>query len=105
MSYAEQPHPDGPAEAFIIGRDFIGDDSVSMILGDNSYFGERLSQLCRKAASCKSGASVRATMGRSTLKRCFFRATSKVDHRPPPLNTKPTTDPKTGGEKKQRMEK
>ncbi|PDQ17697.1 glucose-1-phosphate thymidylyltransferase [Mesorhizobium sanjuanii] len=58
MSYAEQPHPNGLAEAFIIGRDFIGDDSVSMILGDNIYFGEGLSQLCRKAASCESGASV-----------------------------------------------
>lgn len=58
MSYAEQPHPNGLAEAFIIGRDFIGNDSVSMILGDNIYFGEGLSQLCRKAASCESGASV-----------------------------------------------
>ncbi|PTE09471.1 glucose-1-phosphate thymidylyltransferase RfbA [Mesorhizobium helmanticense] len=58
MSYAEQPHPNGLAEAFIIGRDFIGHDSVSMILGDNIYFGEGLSQLCRKAASCESGASV-----------------------------------------------
>lgn len=58
MSYAEQPHPNGLAEAFIIGRDFIGNDSVSMILGDNIYFGEGLSQLCRKAASRKGGASV-----------------------------------------------
>ncbi|CCV12490.1 glucose-1-phosphate thymidylyltransferase RfbA [Mesorhizobium sp. STM 4661] len=58
MSYAEQPHPNGLAEAFIIGRDFIGNDSVSMILGDNIYFGEGLSQLCRKAAVRKSGASV-----------------------------------------------
>ena len=58
FSYAEQPHPNGLAEAFIIGRDFIGKDSVSMILGDNIYFGEGLSQLCRMAASCESGASV-----------------------------------------------
>ncbi len=58
LSYAEQPHPNGLAEAFIIGRDFIGKDSVSMILGDNIYFGEGLSQLCRKAASRESGASV-----------------------------------------------
>ncbi|TIT03051.1 glucose-1-phosphate thymidylyltransferase RfbA [Mesorhizobium sp.] len=58
LSYAEQPHPNGLAEAFIIGRDFIGNDSVSMILGDNIYFGEGLSQLCRTAASRKSGASV-----------------------------------------------
>ncbi|UVK38214.1 glucose-1-phosphate thymidylyltransferase RfbA [Mesorhizobium sp. AR10] len=58
LSYAEQPHPNGLAEAFIIGRDFIGKDSVSMILGDNIYFGEGLSQLCRTAAARESGASV-----------------------------------------------
>ena len=58
LSYAEQPHPNGLAEAFIIGRDFIGKDSVSMILGDNIYFGEGLSQLCRGAAARESGASV-----------------------------------------------
>ncbi|RVD20668.1 glucose-1-phosphate thymidylyltransferase RfbA [Mesorhizobium sp. M4B.F.Ca.ET.017.02.2.1] len=58
LSYAEQPHPNGLAEAFIIGREFIGKDSVSMILGDNIYFGEGLSQLCRTAAARESGASV-----------------------------------------------
>jgi glucose-1-phosphate thymidylyltransferase len=58
LSYAEQPHPNGLAEAFIIGRDFIGKDSVSMILGDNIYFGDGLSQLCRNAASREKGASV-----------------------------------------------
>ncbi|QND59321.1 glucose-1-phosphate thymidylyltransferase RfbA [Mesorhizobium huakuii] len=58
ISYAEQPHPNGLAEAFIIGRDFIGRDSVSMILGDNIYFGDGLSQLCRTAASRDTGASV-----------------------------------------------
>ncbi|WP_027053486.1 glucose-1-phosphate thymidylyltransferase RfbA [Mesorhizobium erdmanii] len=58
LSYAEQPHPNGLAEAFIIGRDFIGKDSVSMILGDNIYFGDGLSQLCRTAAASDTGASV-----------------------------------------------
>lgn len=58
LSYAEQPQPNGLAEAFIIGRDFIGKDSVSMILGDNIYFGDGLSQLCRAAASRQRGASV-----------------------------------------------
>ncbi|TGQ66953.1 MAG: glucose-1-phosphate thymidylyltransferase RfbA [Mesorhizobium sp.] len=58
FSYAEQPQPNGLAEAFIIGRDFIGKDSVSMILGDNIYFGDGLSKLCRAAASRESGASV-----------------------------------------------
>jgi len=58
LSYAEQPQPNGLAEAFIIGRDFIGKDNVSMILGDNIYFGEGLSHLCRTAAARESGASV-----------------------------------------------
>ncbi|MBA1141385.1 glucose-1-phosphate thymidylyltransferase RfbA [Mesorhizobium neociceri] len=58
LSYAEQPQPNGLAEAFVIGRDFIGKDNVSMILGDNIYFGEGLSQLCRAAAQRESGASV-----------------------------------------------
>ncbi|RWH71227.1 glucose-1-phosphate thymidylyltransferase RfbA [Mesorhizobium sp.] len=58
LSYAEQPQPNGLAEAFIIGRDFIGKDSVSMILGDNIYFGGGLSQLCREAAARDGGASV-----------------------------------------------
>lgn len=58
LSYAEQPHPNGLAEAFIIGRDFIGSDNVCMILGDNIFFGEGLSDVCRKAASREAGASV-----------------------------------------------
>ncbi|MES0182768.1 glucose-1-phosphate thymidylyltransferase RfbA [Mesorhizobium sp. M0025] len=58
FSYAEQAQPNGLAEAFIIGRDFIGKDNVSMILGDNIYFGQGLSQLCRTAAQRQSGASV-----------------------------------------------
>lgn len=58
FSYAEQPQPNGLAEAFIIGRSFIGDDSVAMILGDNIYFGEGLSDVCREAAARQKGASV-----------------------------------------------
>ncbi|KXF76580.1 glucose-1-phosphate thymidylyltransferase [Paramesorhizobium deserti] len=58
VSYAEQPHPNGLAEAFIIGREFIGDDNVAMILGDNIYYGDGLSNLCQWAAKRTSGASV-----------------------------------------------
>jgi glucose-1-phosphate thymidylyltransferase len=58
FSYAEQPHPNGLAEAFIIGRDFIGDDNVAMILGDNIYYGDGLSKLCQFAAGQTSGAAV-----------------------------------------------
>jgi glucose-1-phosphate thymidylyltransferase len=58
FAYAEQPHPNGLAEAFLIGRDFIGEDSVAMILGDNIYFGDGLADLCHRAASSNRGASV-----------------------------------------------
>lgn len=58
LSYAEQAQPNGLAEAFIIGREFIGDDSVAMILGDNIYYGEGLSNLCRDASARTSGATV-----------------------------------------------
>ena len=58
LSFAEQPHPNGLAEAFIIGREFIGNDNVAMILGDNIYFGEGLSSMCKAAAARESGASV-----------------------------------------------
>ena len=51
LSYAEQPSPDGLAQAFIIGEEFIGDDSVALILGDNIYHGPGLSKMLQKAAS------------------------------------------------------
>lgn len=49
FSYAEQPSPDGLAQAFIIGRDFIGDDSVCLVLGDNIFHGAGFSELLRDA--------------------------------------------------------
>lgn len=58
ISYAAQPHPNGLAEAFIIGRDFIGGGNVAMILGDNIFFGNGLPNVCRQAASRETGASV-----------------------------------------------
>ncbi|UXN66746.1 glucose-1-phosphate thymidylyltransferase RfbA (plasmid) [Phyllobacterium sp. A18/5-2] len=58
LSFAEQPQPNGLAEAFIIGRKFIGNDHVAMVLGDNIYYGDGLSRLCKEAAERKSGASV-----------------------------------------------
>ncbi|WP_347263821.1 glucose-1-phosphate thymidylyltransferase RfbA [Nitrobacter sp.] len=58
LSYAEQPQPNGLAEAFIIGRDFVGADSVALILGDNIFYGAGLSQLCRQAGARKNGATV-----------------------------------------------
>lgn len=58
LSYAVQPSPDGLAQAFIIGADFIGDDSVCMVLGDNIFSGQGLSKKLTAAANKKSGATV-----------------------------------------------
>jgi glucose-1-phosphate thymidylyltransferase len=58
FSYAEQPSPDGLAQAFIIGSDFIGSSSVSMILGDNIFYGHGMIRLCREAAALESGGVV-----------------------------------------------
>ena len=58
LTFAEQPHPNGLAEAFIIGRDFVGSDNVALILGDNIFHGYRLGALGAEAASRKKGATV-----------------------------------------------
>jgi glucose-1-phosphate thymidylyltransferase len=58
LSYAEQPSPDGLAQAFIIGEDFIGDDSVCLILGDNIFYGYGFSGMLKEAAARESGATV-----------------------------------------------
>ena len=58
LSYAEQAQPNGLAEAFIIGRDFIGDGPAALILGDNIFYGAGLVELVREAASRSSGATV-----------------------------------------------
>ena len=58
ITYAEQPSPDGLAQAFLIGEDFIGDDSVCLILGDNIFYAEGMSGLLRAAAQQTEGATV-----------------------------------------------
>jgi len=58
FEYAEQPRPEGLAQAFIIGRGFIGADSSCLILGDNIFFGHGLSEQLRMAASKTEGATV-----------------------------------------------
>ena len=58
LSYKVQEKPNGLAEAFILGKDFIGDDSVCLILGDNIYYGSGLSQLLKDAAAKEKGATV-----------------------------------------------
>jgi len=58
LSYAEQPSPDGIAQAFIIGEEFIGKDPVCLILGDNYFAGEGLETLLKKATARNEGATV-----------------------------------------------
>ncbi|WP_323754006.1 glucose-1-phosphate thymidylyltransferase RfbA [Marinobacter sp.] len=58
LTYAVQPNPDGLAQAFIIGEDFIGEDSVCLVLGDNIYYGQGLSNMLQAAAEREQGATV-----------------------------------------------
>lgn len=58
LSYAVQPSPDGLAQAFIIGEEFIGDDNVCLVLGDNIFYGQSFSKTLKNAASRESGATV-----------------------------------------------
>lgn len=58
LEYAVQPSPDGLAQAFLIGEEFIGNDSVCLILGDNIYYGGGLSKMLQRAAQKEQGATV-----------------------------------------------
>ena len=58
VQYAEQPSPDGLAQAFTIGADFIGEDRVALVLGDNIFYGANLERMCMTAAARDAGATV-----------------------------------------------
>ena len=58
LTYAAQPTPDGLAQAFLIGEDFIGDDNVALVLGDNIFFGQHFSEKLKQASSLEKGATV-----------------------------------------------
>lgn len=58
LSYAVQPSPDGLAQAFLIGEEFIGEDNVCLILGDNIFFGQGFGEVLRRVAAQQSGATI-----------------------------------------------
>ncbi len=58
LEFAQQPHPGGLAQAFLIGRDFVGGDPSCLILGDNIFYGHGLTETLRRAAARKDGATV-----------------------------------------------
>jgi glucose-1-phosphate thymidylyltransferase len=58
LAYAEQPRPEGIAQAFLIGERFIGEDGVALVLGDNLFYGHELSDLLARAAARREGATV-----------------------------------------------
>ena len=57
ISYAEQAQPNGLPEAFVIGREFVGDSPVALILGDNIFYGAGLQEICRDAVAQQTGAT------------------------------------------------
>ena len=58
ISYAEQPRPEGLAQAFLIGRDFIGDDSVCLVLGDNIFFGHGFADIVQRCSRLQQGGTI-----------------------------------------------
>jgi glucose-1-phosphate thymidylyltransferase len=88
LSYAEQPRPAGLADAFIVGADFIGNDRVAMVLGDNIFFGHGLGELLARAADREEGATVFAYHVRDPER--YGVVTFDESYRPLRIEEKPT---------------
>ena len=88
LSYAEQPSPDGLAQAFIIGKSFVGGDAAALVLGDNIFFGHGLTEKLRSAAARPSGASVFAYQVRDPER--YGVVAFGPDGKPSSLEEKPT---------------
>ncbi|WP_352421936.1 glucose-1-phosphate thymidylyltransferase RfbA [Proteiniphilum sp.] len=67
FSYAEQPSPDGLAQAFIIGEEFIGDDAVCLVLGDNIFYGQGFPAMLQKAVECAEKESLATIFGYNVI--------------------------------------
>ena len=87
LSYAVQPSPDGLAQAFVIGRDFIGRSAVSLVLGDNLFYGAGLGQLTQRASSRETGATIFASWVPDPQR--YGVVTLDADQRPVAIEEKP----------------
>ena len=88
ISYAVQPSPDGLAQAFIIGRDFVGNDPVALVLGDNIFYGDSLSASLQSAARRTGGATIFSYQVKDPERYGVVEVDS--DGRPISLEEKPT---------------
>jgi glucose-1-phosphate thymidylyltransferase len=87
LSYAEQPKPDGLAQAFVIGADFIGADRVALVLGDNLFFGHGLVDLLAQATGRSHGATIFAYQVRNSER--YGVVSFDSEHRPLTIEEKP----------------
>ena len=79
IQYAMQPRPNGIAQAFLIGRDFVRDEGVSLVLGDNIFYGHGLPELLQRAAAQKSGATLFAYRGLVTRRPTASSSSTAIE--------------------------